>query len=86
MSNHEIKIPKAFVSLASEDAEFVQRVYRSLPHGQAFFYKQSFANGSFMLDAMEREVGESQLFVLFVSKVSLRKTWVRFEVDQADLR
>jgi hypothetical protein len=30
-------VPKAFLSLAAEDAKFVERVYRHLPHGQAFF-------------------------------------------------
>jgi len=76
-------IPKAFLSLAAEDADFVERVYRHLPHGQAFFFKRSFANGAFMLDAMEKEVSTSKLFVLFASKASLNKTWVKFEVAQA---
>jgi hypothetical protein len=78
-------VPKAFLSLAAEDAKFVERVYRHLPHGQAFFFKQSFANGSLMLDVMEREVSNSQLFVLFASKISLKKTWVNFETEQGRL-
>lgn len=76
-------IPKAFLSLAAEDADFVERVYRHLPHGQAFFFKKSFANGALMIDAMENEVSTSQLFVFFASKISLKKTWAKFEVDQA---
>jgi hypothetical protein len=78
-------VRKAFLSLAAEDAEFVQRIYRHLPHGQAFFFKRSFANGSLMLDAMEAEVSNSQLFVLFASTASLKKTWVNFEIVQARL-
>lgn len=78
-------VPKAFLSLAAEDAEFVERVYRHLPHGQAFFFKQSFANGALMLEMMEREVSTSQLFVLFASKASVKKTWVKFELEQARL-
>lgn len=77
--------PKAFLSLAAEDTDFVSRVYRHLPHGQAFFFKQSFANGALMLDVMEREVGSSQLFVLFASKTSVQKTWVKFELERARL-
>jgi tetratricopeptide (TPR) repeat protein len=78
-------VPKAFLSLSAEDAAFVDRVYRHLPHGQAFFFKQSFANGALMLEVMEREVATSQLFVLFASKASLEKTWVKFEIEQARL-
>ena len=78
-------IPKAFLSLAAEDADYVERIYRHLPHGQAFFFKRSFANGSLMLNVMEREASNSQLFAFFVSKLSLSKTWVKFEVEQARL-
>ncbi len=78
-------IPKAFLSFAADDSEFVERVYRQLPHGQAFFFKQSFANGAYMLEVMEREVANSHLFVLFASKASVQRQWIKFEAERARL-
>jgi len=62
-------LPKAFISFAAEDAAFVDRVYRHLPHGQA----------------MEESVSTYQLFVLFASKISTQKTWVTFEIERSRL-
>jgi len=80
-----LNVPQAFLSLSGEDDAFVEKVYRHLPDGLAFFYRKSFKNGEEILGAMERGVDRSSLFVFFASQASIASHWTNFELDQARL-
>ena len=78
--------PNVFLSLSGSDDETAKLVWDALPRGLAFFYRESFANGEALLDAMERGVGRAQIFVLLASKESLASKWVGFELSAARIR
>jgi hypothetical protein len=78
-------VPQAFLSLSGIDDSFVEKVFRHLPEGLAFFYRRSFKNGQALLDAMEAAVDQSSVFVLFASPASLQSVWVHFEISRARL-
>jgi hypothetical protein len=78
-------VPQVFLSLSGKDDAFVERVWRNLPEGLAFFYRKSFENGQKLIDAMEAGVDRSSVFALFASKASLQSVWAGFEVDEARL-
>lgn len=74
---------KAFLSHSSENKEFVEAVANELGRQFSVFDKQSFAGGEDFKVSIERGLDESALFVLFVSKSSLKSLWVEFEVEEA---
>ncbi|WP_246091682.1 toll/interleukin-1 receptor domain-containing protein [Aliirhizobium smilacinae] len=73
---------RIFLSHASEDKDFVQKVYGRLDASSVFYDTKTIAPGQATLNAMEKSVGESSVFVLFHSSHS-EKPWVDFEKDQA---
>jgi tetratricopeptide (TPR) repeat protein len=78
-------LPRVFLSLSGVDAKFVDSVHRILPDGMAYFYPKSFENGENLITAMEERIAESRVFVLFVSRDSVKSVWVNFEIDRARL-
>lgn len=75
-----------FLSLSFTDAAFVRSVSARLPRGVARFYEQSFDRGEDLVSAMERNLDDSEVFVLFASKESLGSYAVGFEIDEARYR
>lgn len=73
-----------FLSHASEDKDFVKKIYARLDASSTFFDTQSIAPGQPTLEAMEERVGRASVFVLFHSRHS-QKPWVDFEKNQARL-
>ena len=76
-------LPTVFLSLSGSDADFVNRVYKILPDGLAYYYPKSFENGENLVTAMENRISLSTIFVLFASRRSLESAWVGFEIDRA---
>lgn len=76
-------LPTVFLSLSGSDADFVNRVYKILPDGLAYYYPKSFENGENLVTAMESRISLSTIFVLFASRRSLESAWVGFEIDRA---
>ncbi|MDN3275864.1 toll/interleukin-1 receptor domain-containing protein [Frankia sp. RB7] len=73
-----------FLSHASEDKAFVEKIYARLDVSSAFYDIRSIEPGEATLDAMEHGVRNSSIFVLFHSPHS-QKTWVNFEKNLARL-
>ncbi|WP_417619588.1 TIR domain-containing protein [Parasphingorhabdus sp.] len=76
---------EVFLSLSFVDANFVRQVHDRLPIGVGRFYEKSFDNGELILDAMEKGVRSSKVFVLFASPEGLASPAVNFEIDLAKL-
>lgn len=79
-------IAKVFLSLSHIDRNFVTQVRSRLPGGLAYFYEKGFDSGENLIEAMERVVKDSAIFVLFASRPATASPWVRFEIDQARLQ
>lgn len=77
---------RAFLSHASEDKVFVENVALKLGRQYCLFDKFEFASGVEFKAAIDAALDRSGIFVLFVSKKSLRKFWVNYEMDEAQAR
>lgn len=75
-----------FLSLSFVDASVVRAVFSRLPKGVARFYERSFERGDDILEAMEKGLDASEVFVLFASKGSLASYAVNFEINEARYR
>lgn len=78
--------PTIFLSLSFVDEAFVRAVYDRLPRGVARYYQRSFDRGEDLVEAMERNLDASEVFVLFASRASLRSLAVAFEINEARSR
>jgi thioredoxin-like negative regulator of GroEL len=78
--------PTIFLSLSFVDEAFVRAVYDRLPRGVARYYQRSFDRGEDLVEAMERNLDASEVFVLFASRASLKSLAVGFELDGARAR
>lgn len=74
---------KAFFSYSHADSEVVHSVAARVGRPNVNIDVKSFAAGDDLVQAMERAVQESSLFVLFVSRSALDSTWVLFETSEA---
>ena len=79
-------VANIFLSLSFVDESFVNAVYARLPRGVARFYRKSFERGEDLISAMERNLDDSDVFVLFASHTSLKSLAVGFEIEEARLR
>jgi hypothetical protein len=79
-------IPSIFLSLSFVDLKFVQAVHSRLPRGVARYFEQSFGRGDDLIEAMEKSLDASEVFVLFASRASLASYAVNFEIEEARRR
>lgn len=75
--------PTIFLSLSFVDQAFVTAVHERLPRGVARYFLRSFDRGEDLIEAMERNLDASEVFVLFASRASLKSLAVGFEIDGA---
>lgn len=78
--------PQIFLSLSFVDATFVSTVRSRLPSGVARYFERSFDRGEDLIEAMERGLDQSQIFVLFATKIALAAWPVQYEIEGARLR
>ena len=79
-------MPRAFLSHSTDDKAYVQEVATRLGRHRALIDTQAFNPGEDFRDAIRRTLDESETFVLFVSPRSLASSWVKFELDEAEMR
>jgi hypothetical protein len=79
-------MPRAFLSHSTDDKAFVNEVAERLGRHRARIDSQAFRPGEDFRDAIRRVEDESDLFVFFVSPRSLESSWVKFELDEAEIR
>ncbi|QPA56799.1 toll/interleukin-1 receptor domain-containing protein [Lysinibacillus sphaericus] len=81
----EFFIFKAFLSHTNSDKEFVEKVAGKLGRERVVFDKYIFPEGEDFRDSIMKYLKESDLFVLFASKESLKANWVKYEIDNAEM-
>ena len=74
---------RAFLSHSSTDKEFVRAVAKELGRQYCLFDEQVFEDSEQFKTAIETMLDESAVFVLFVGEDTLKRIWVKFEIDEA---
>ena len=77
---------RALLSHSSDDKAYVEEVASRLTPYRARIDSHAFRPGEDFRDAIRRVMDETEAFVLFVSSKSLASSWVKFEIDEAELR
>lgn len=76
---------KAFLSHNGADKDFVENVAKKLSRAQIIFDKYVFYEAEDFRDSIQKGLKNSSLFVLFASKESLNASWVKYELNEAEL-
>jgi hypothetical protein len=74
---------KAFLSYSSKQKELVMQIARNLGKAQCVFDDFEFEAGMPIFDEIVKGIGNSDVFVLFVSDDSLNSDWVKKEINGA---
>ncbi len=78
---------KAFLSHSSKDKyDYVRRVAKWLGKDNVIFDEFTFEEGEKTLDEILRGLGNTELFVLFLSNNALNSEWVQREITEAKSR
>jgi tetratricopeptide (TPR) repeat protein len=77
---------RAFLSHASTDKWLVRQVAEQLGRQRCYFDEYSFETGAEFSKAIREKLQDTDTFVLFVSKESLSRAWVKFEIAEAELQ
>ncbi len=83
---NEKKRSTVFLSYSSADEGFVTRVASRLGRGKVLFDKFSFQPGEDFRESIRQGLDDSSQLVLFASRDSLLSSWVKFELDEAEMR
>jgi hypothetical protein len=79
-------MPRAFLSHSTDDQAYVHEVAQRLGRHRTHIDIDSFRAGEDFRDAIRRTLDDSDVFILFVSPRSLASSWVKFELDEAEIR
>ncbi|WP_406445998.1 TIR domain-containing protein [Streptomyces sp. NBC_01613] len=77
---------RAFFSYSTEDEEFVRSVSDRIGRPFVHIDYKSFSSGKDILAAVNESIDDSALFVLFLSRSSLKSAWVRHEIGEAQFQ
>jgi tetratricopeptide (TPR) repeat protein len=77
---------KAYLAHSHADKAYVETVAKRLSRARVIYDVQNFSPGVDFRNAIRDGLDQSSLFVLFASSESLRSTWVKFEIDEAEVR
>lgn len=75
---------KAFLSHSSHDRDFVHDVAGKLKRARVWLDEEQIETAAEIRLALQRGIDSCDLFVIFLSKASLRSEWVNWELDQAN--
>lgn len=76
----------AFLSYSAKDSNIVDSVAKRLGRQYCIVDKADFDTGCDFRDAIREGLDRSTVLVLFASRHSIERTWVRFEIDEAEYR
>lgn len=79
-------MPRIFLSHSTDDKDYVEDVAGRLGPHKALLDVQAFSPGEDFRDAIRRALDDTVVFAFFVSNKSLSSSWVKFEIDEAELR
>jgi len=77
---------RAFLSHSSEDKAYVDIVARRLSRSRVVYDRQNFEPGVDFRESIRNGLDDASVYVLFASIRSLSSTWVKFEIDEAEIR
>jgi tetratricopeptide (TPR) repeat protein len=77
---------KAYLAHSHVDKNYVDVVAKRLLRARVVYDVQDFQPGVDFRDAIRAGLDRSSLFVLFASAESLSSSWVKFEIDEAEVR
>ena len=77
---------RAFLSHSSLEKAFVGEVAKELGRQYCVYDVFEFQTGDDFRSAIRKGLDKSNIFVLFASEASLKRDWVKFEIDEAELR
>ncbi len=78
-------MPKAFLSHSSKDKKgYVEVVARQIGFQNCMYDDLTFEEGMKSIEEIEKGIGKSDLFVLFLSETSLESKWVKTELKNAN--
>ncbi len=77
---------KAFLCHSSVDKNYVDIVAKKLGRAKILYDKLSFAPGQDFRSEILKHLDKASLFVFFASANSLRSTWCKFELQEAEFR
>jgi tetratricopeptide (TPR) repeat protein len=77
-------ISKAFLSHATADKTIVRAVAEILGRAAVIYDEYDFRAGDQLKRAILDGIGRAELFVLFASRSSLERDWVKFEITEAE--
>ena len=72
-----------FLCHSSDDKPFVEQVLEHIPKSHVFYDTHALDPGASTLDSIEAAVLSADVFVLFLSKESANRDWVKFEIGLA---
>ena len=78
------KLFRAFLSHSSNDKSIVGQIADHLGRASVIYDEFAFESGDEFKSAILKGLGQSDFFVLFASRNSLSRDWVRFEIDSAE--
>ncbi|MDO9609874.1 MAG: tetratricopeptide repeat protein, partial [Brevundimonas sp.] len=78
-----MKLPRAFLSHGSADKSTVAEVARILGRAAVVYDAFEFDVGDEFRDAILTGISNSDIFILFASRVALERDWVKFEIAAA---
>lgn len=74
---------KAFLSHSSKDKLLVKAVFEDLGAARCVYAAESFEEGKTSAEAIFSSLGETDLFVLFLSRSAIESEWVKYELRVA---
>ena len=77
---------KAYLAHSSEDKKYVDIVVTRLGRARVIYDRFSFDPGYDFRKLIREGLDKSTVFIFFVSKSSLERTWVRYEITEAEWR
>jgi tetratricopeptide (TPR) repeat protein len=77
---------KAYLAYSHTDKVYVDFVAHRLTRARVIHDTSTFAPGQDFRDLIRDGLDHAALFVLFASRASLASTWVRFEINEAEMR
>jgi hypothetical protein len=72
---------RTFVSYSSKDLEFIKKLKEKCPDSWIAYWELEF--GDLIIDKIEKEIEESNIFMIILSKNSIESNWVKYELNMA---
>ena len=76
---------KAYLAHSSIDKSYVRTVSKRIGRSITILDEMAFPPGFDFRDTIRNSLDKSSVFIFFASKTSIESTWVKFEIDEAEI-